>query len=303
MALLEVPGREAGRLGIARRWGIPGFDWRGAVARRFLQHAGVYAFLVAAAAVVLLPYYWMLTSSLAPGGQTFSAGLRFLPEEVRWQNYLDVLLKYHLDRWLLNSTIVAVFETAGVLVTSILAGYAFGRLRFWGRDALFFVYLATLMIPGQVTLIPSFLVIRYLGLINTYQGLIIPKLCGFFGVFLMRQFFLSFPPELEDAACIDGSGRLRTLWQIVLPLSRPAVAALSIFAFTGSWNDFLWPLVVVGSERLKTVQLGLAAMKSETTDWGLLMAAAVLSALPLLVLYALLQRHFIRGITTTGLKA
>ena len=157
-------------------------------------------------------------------------------------------------------------EAAGVVVTSILAGYAFGRLRFWGRDAIFFMYLGAMMIPVQVTVIPSFLIIRWLGWIDTYEGLIVPKLCAFFGVFLMRQFFLNFPSELEDAAFIDGSSRWRALWQIVLPLTTPALAALAIFSFTAAWNDFLWPLVVVNSEEMKTIQLGLSSMKGELSD-------------------------------------
>jgi multiple sugar transport system permease protein len=268
---------------------------------RLARQAGVYAFLVAASVVVLLPYVWMVSSSLKAGTETL-ASFRLLPEQTRWQNYREVLTTYHVETWLVNSFLVAGAVTVGVLVTSILAGYAFGRLRFWGRDTLFVVYLGTLMIPGQVTLIPSFLIVSRLGWVDTYAGLIVPNLCAFVGVFLMRQFFLSFPPELEDAARIDGCSRWRVLWQIVLPLSTPAVVALAILAFTGAWNDFLWPLVVVGSERMKTVQLGLAGMKSEVADWSLIMAAAVLSALPLLALYAVLQRHFIRGIVTTGLN-
>jgi multiple sugar transport system permease protein len=260
----------------------------------------VYAFLLTASAAVLLPYVWMVSTSLKPAAEASS--LRLLPEPVRWQNYRDVVAAFHLETWLVNSAIVAAVETAGVLTTSILAGYAFGRLRFWGRDALFFAYLGTLMVPGQVTLIPSFLILTWLGWVNTYEGLIVPRLCAFVGVFLMRQSFLGFPPELEDAARIDGCSRWRVLWQIVLPLSAPAITALAVLAFTGSWNEFLWPLVVVSSERLKTVQLGLAAMQGEAADWSLIMAAAALSALPLLVLYAFLQRAFTRGIVTTGLR-
>jgi multiple sugar transport system permease protein len=150
--------------------------------------------------------------------------------------------------------------------------------------------------------IPSFLLIRWLGWIDTYEGLVVPKLCAFFGVFLMRQFFLNFPAELEDAAFVDGSSRWRALWQIVLPLSMPALAALAIFSFTAAWNDFLWPLVVVNSEEMKTVQLGLSSMKGELSDWGLIMAGATLSAVPLTVLYLLLQQYFVRGVVMTGLK-
>ena len=270
--------------------------------RQLLRQALLYLFLIAASLVVLLPYIWMVTSSLKPSNEIFSATPRLIPSAPRWQNYLDVLRSYQVGQWLVNSFIVSALETAGVVFTSILAGYAFGRLRFWGRDGLFFLYLGAMMIPVQVTVIPSFLIVRWLGWIDSYEGLVIPKLCAFFGVFLMRQFFLNFPSELEDAAFIDGCSRWRALWRIVLPLSTPALAALAIFAFTAAWNDFLWPLVVVNSEEMKTVQLGLSSMKGELSDWSLIMAGATLSALPLTVLYLLLQRYFVRGVVITGLK-
>lgn len=262
----------------------------------------LYAFLIGASLVVLLPYIWMVSSSLKPSGEIFTPVPQLIPRNPRWQNYADVLRTYQVGQWLLNSFIVSSIEAAGVVFTSILAGYAFGRLRFWGRDAIFFMYLGAMMIPVQVTVIPSFLIIRWLGWIDTYEGLIVPKLCAFFGVFLMRQFFLNFPSELEDAAFIDGSSRWRALWQIVLPLTTPALAALAIFSFTAAWNDFLWPLVVVNSEEMKTIQLGLSSMKGELSDWGLIMAGATLSAVPLTVLYLLLQQYFVRGVVTTGLK-
>jgi multiple sugar transport system permease protein len=257
--------------------------------------------LTALSGAVLLPYVWMVSSSLAPDAAAL-ASFRLFPEQPRWQNYGEVLSTYHVGTWLLNSALVACLQTAGVLATSILAGYAFGRLRFWGRDALFYVYLGTVMVPGQVTLLPSFLIVRWLGWVDTYQGLVVPHLCTFVGVFLMRQFFLGFPTELEDAARIDGCSRWRVLWQVVLPLSRPAVAALAILAFTGAWNEYLWPLVVVGSARMYTAQLGIAAMRSEVADWHLVMAAATLSSLPLFVLFAFLQRHFVRSVVSTGIR-
>jgi multiple sugar transport system permease protein len=266
--------------------------------RRRAQRAAVYAVLIVLSGAVLLPYVWMVSSSLAPGAAASAAGDR-LPGAVRWQNYAQVLAGYRLETWLLNSLFVAAGETVGVVSTSVLAGYAFGRLRFWGRDALFNVYLVTLMVPGQVTLLPSFLIVKWLGWVDTYQGLIVPNLCAFAGVFLMRQFFLDFPAELEDAARIDGCGRWRVVAQIVLPLSWPAVAALAILAFTGAWNDYLWPLVVVASPGRFTVQLGLAGMRNEVADWRLLMAAATLSALPLLVLFGCVQRVFVRGAVDT----
>lgn len=270
--------------------------------RRLAGQVLLYAFLTAASLVVLLPYIWMVSSSLKPTNEIFTPVPHLIPRTPRWQNYLDVLRNYQVGTWLLNSFIVSTLEVAGVVLTSIMAGYAFGRLRFWGRDAIFFIYLGAMMIPIQVTVIPSFLIVRWLGWIDSYEGLVIPKLCAFFGVFLMRQFFLNFPAELEDAAFVDGSSRWRALWQIVLPLSVPALAALAIFSFTSAWNDFLWPLVVINSEEMKTVQLGLSSMKGELSDWGLIMAGATLSAMPLTVLYLVLQQYFVRGVVMTGLK-
>jgi len=270
--------------------------------RRIAWQALLYALLIVASLVVLLPYIWMVSTSLKSSNEIFTPVPQLLPRNPRWQNYADVLRTYQVGQWLLNSFIVSSIEAVGVVFTSILAGYAFGRLRFWGRDAIFFIYLGAMMVPAQVTVIPTFLIVRWLGWIDTYEGLIVPKLCAFFGVFLMRQFFLNFPSELEDAAFIDGSSRWRALWQIVLPLTTPALAALAIFSFTAAWNDFLWPLVVVNSEEMKTIQLGLASMKGELSDWSLIMAGATLSAVPLTVLYLLLQQYFVRGVVTTGLK-
>ncbi len=270
--------------------------------RVIVWQASLYLLLAAASVAVLLPYVWMVSSSLKPSAEVFSPVPRIIPSAPRWQNYADVLRTYQVGVWLANSFVVATLETAGVVLTSLLAGYAFARLRFWGRDAIFFMFLGAMMIPTQVTLIPSFLIVKWLGWVDSYQGLVVPRACAFFGVFMMRQFFLTFPADLEDAAAIDGCGRLRALWQIVVPLSLPAVAALAIFAFTGAWNDFLWPLVVINSEEMKTVQLGLSSMKGELSDWGLIMAGATLSALPLLALYLVLQRYFVRGVVMTGLK-
>jgi ABC-type glycerol-3-phosphate transport system permease component len=274
----------------------------GARARARLGRAGVYAFLVAGALVMLMPYLWMISASLKPEAEVFRTGLNLIPSEVRWQNYADVWQQYPLGRWLANSFLVALIQTISTVVTSVLAGFAFARLRFWGRDALFYLYLAAMMVPIQVTLIPSFIIVRQLGLLNTYQGIAIVHLVQFFGVFLMRQFLLNIPSELEDAARIDGCSWWRVLWQIVLPVSMPAVAALSILAFTAGWNDFLWPLVVINKPDIMTIIVGLASMRSEATPWGQLMAATTLSALPLTVVYVLFQRWFTEGITMSGIK-
>ena len=274
----------------------------GARTRHRLGRVGVYAFLIAGAVVVLLPYLWMISASFKPEADVFKAGLNLIPSEIRWQNYADVWRQYPLGRWLANTFLVASIEAVSTVVTSVLAGFAFARLRFWGRDALFYLYLAAMMVPIQVTLIPSFIIVRQLGLLNTYQGIAIIHVVQFFGVFLMRQFLLNIPSELEDAARIDGCSWWRVLWQIVLPISMPAVAALSILAFTAGWNDFLWPLVVINKQDIMTIIVGLASMRSEATPWGLLMAATTISALPLTVVYVVFQRWFTEGITMSGIK-
>ena len=270
--------------------------------RRRVGQLGVYAFLSLGALVVLLPYAWMISASLKPEADVFQAGLNLIPREVRWQNYADVWRQYPLGRWLANTFLVASVETLSTVVTSVLAGFAFARLRFWGRDTLFYLYLGAMMVPIQVTLIPSFIIVRQLGLLNTYQGIAIVHLVQFFGIFLMRQFLLNIPSELEDAARIDGCSWWRVLWQIVLPISMPAVAALSILAFTAGWNDFLWPLVVINKPDIMTIIVGLASMRSEATPWGQLMAATTLSAIPLTVIYVVFQRWFTEGITMSGIK-
>jgi len=263
---------------------------------------GVYAFLVGGALVVLLPYVWMIGSSLKYEEDMFRTGWQVIPTRLRWQNYVDAWTQYPLGRWIFNTVLVAGVETFSTILTSVLAGYAFARLRFWGRDQLFYLYLAAMMVPIQVTLIPSFMIVRSLGLLNTYQGIAVIHLVQFSGIFLMRQFFLNIPSELEDAARIDGCSWLRVLWQIVLPVSLPAIAALGILAFTTGWNDFLWPLVVVNKPDIMTIVLGLASMRSESTAWGPLMAATTLSAVPLTVVYLLFQRWFTEGIVTSGIK-
>lgn len=270
--------------------------------RRRLGRVGVYGFLAAGALVVLLPYAWMISASLKPEADVFQTGFNLIPREVRWQNYADAWRQYPLGRWLFNTFVVASIETVSTVVTAVLAGFAFARLRFWGRDVLFYLYLGAMMVPIQVTLIPSFIIVRSLGLLNTYEGIAIIHLVQFFGVFLMRQFLLNIPAELEDAARIDGCSWFRVLWQIIVPISTPAVAALSILAFTAGWNDFLWPLVVINKPDIMTIIVGLASLRGEATPWAVLMAATTISALPLAVVYIAFQRWFTEGITMSGIK-
>jgi multiple sugar transport system permease protein len=206
-------------------------------------------------------------------------------------------------RAILNSLVMAAGETVLVVVTSVFTAYPFARLRFRGRDAVFLLVLGTMMIPTQVTMIPTFVLMRWLGWIDTYQGLIVPRMMTPLGIFLMRQFLLTLPRELEEAARIDGCGRLRTLVAVLVPHTGPAVAALAIFTFTASWNEFFWPLIVVQSSEMRTIQLLIAALKqAEAVEWGVVMAVVTLSVFPTVAVYLALQRYFQKGIVMSGLK-
>ncbi|MFN8523279.1 MAG: carbohydrate ABC transporter permease [Chloroflexota bacterium] len=275
-----------------------------AVPRRRLKldRIAVYALLVAGAAVVLMPYAWMVLASVKYEDEIFRVGWDVIPTRLRLENYRDAWRQWPIGLWLFNTLLVASVETLSTVATSLLAGFAFARLRFWGRDTLFYLYLGAMMVPVQVTLIPSFIIVRELGLLNTYAGIAVIHLVQFSGVFLMRQFLLNIPGELEDAARIDGCSWFRVLWQIILPISTPALAALAILAFTAGWNDFLWPLVVINKPDIMTIVVGLASLRGEATPWGPLMAATTISAVPLTVIYLALQRWFTQGIVMSGIK-
>lgn len=205
---------------------------------------------------------------------------------------------------MLNSLIVSLGRTGGVVIVSAFAAYAFARLRFKGRDALFLLYVGTLVIPFQVTMIPLFVIVRSFHWADTYLALIVPGIFNAFGTFLLRQFFLTLPKELEEAAIMDGCSFFRVLWQIVLPLSKPALASLSIFTFVGTWNEFLWPLIIINETKMKTATLGLSIFQGlYFTEWHLVMAATIITISVPLALYIFLQKYFVRGIALTGLKA
>jgi multiple sugar transport system permease protein len=251
---------------------------------------------------MLLPFVWMLSTSLKTPADIFVYPPQWVPNPVRWSNYADVMRILPLGRYVLNTTVVATSVTLLHLLVSSLAAYAFARLRFPGRNKLFLAYLATLMVPGQVTLIPNFLIVKYLGWIDTYQALIIPQIFSAFGTFLLRQFFLTIPRELEDAARIDGASAFGVYWRIILPLSGPALATLGVFTFTAQWNSFLWPLIVINDAQMRTLTVGLRALVGQfTVQYQLLMAGSVIALLPMLVVFLLAQRFFVRGIALTGL--
>jgi multiple sugar transport system permease protein len=273
-----------------------------AIRRGRLPFSPTHLILIPLALLMVTPLAWMVMTSI----QTPDEARRFppvLPSGIHWQNYTDAIHAAPFGRFFLNSFLVTGACVVGNLVLCSLAGYAFARLRFFGRDVLFVILLATLMIPFQVVMIPIFLIMRHLGLVDSLGALILPNLVTPFGIFLMRQFFRTLPVELEEAARIDGCSRLGTLIRIVLPLSGPALATLAVIAFLWNWNDFLWPLVVIQSEHNMTLQLGLSTFQgAHSTAWTLLMAGNVLAVLPMLVAFLLAQRHFVNSIASAGIK-
>jgi multiple sugar transport system permease protein len=262
----------------------------------------LHILLIAGSVVMLLPFAWMLSTSLKEPGDIFIYPPQWIPQPVRWENYQDTVTVMPFGRFYLNSAIQAVSVTILQLLTASLAAFAFARLRFRGRDALFLLYLATMMIPFPVTMIPNFVIMRYLNWIDTFRALILPPAFSAFSTFLLRQYFLSIPVEMDDAARVDGASSFRIWWQIILPLSGPALATLAIFTFLGQWNNFLWPLVVTNSEKMRTLPVGLATFQSQySIQWHLLMAGSVIAVLPILVIYIVGQKWFVRGITLTGM--
>jgi multiple sugar transport system permease protein len=262
---------------------------------------GIFSLLCVGAIVTLLPIVWMALTAFKTQADVLRVPPSLLPERLELGNLRAALEFAPFGRFLLNSLIQVGGITILQVATSALAAYAFARLRFRGRDLLFLLYLATLMIPPQVTLMPTYVLIKQLGWIDTFQGLIVPQAFTALGVFLLRQFFLGIPRELEDAARIDGAGRLTVLRKVILPLATPALASLAVFAFTYHWNNLLWPLVVSNSEATTPVIVGLQKFQSQFgTQWNLLMAAALITTLPAMVVYTAAQRWFVQGITMGG---
>lgn len=263
--------------------------------------AVLYVIIAAGAATMIVPLLWMASTSLKASGDVFAMPPQWIPPTVHLENYVTAWQAVPFGRFYLNSLFVALTVTVGQVVSSALAAYAFARLEFPGRDKLFFAYLATMMIPGAVTMIPLFILLRELGWIDTYKALIIPGIFSAYGTFLLRQFFLTIPRDLEDAAKIDGCGHFRILCEVVLPLSKPALATLATFTFMGSWGSFLWPLVVTHSMDLKTLPIGLAAFQGQYgNDWTLLMAGSVMAIVPVIIVFVINQKHFVEGIKMSG---
>jgi multiple sugar transport system permease protein len=270
-----------------------------------VEHLLLYLILTTLALIIILPLLWMVSTSFKPKSEWFLPQIYWFPRTFTTDNYQKIVNNPALPmtRWFVNSLLVSSLATALILIVDSLAAYAYARMEFRGRRPLFALLLATLFLPGMMFLVPNFLTVSGLGLLNNYAGVIFPGLAGVFGVFFMRQFFQSLPKELEEAAFIDGANRVQTFFYIVLPLARPALATLGIITFLGSWNDFLWPLLILRESDLLTLPPGLRQLQGAyTSEYGQMMAGAVITAIPVLLLYILLQRYIVQSVQTAGLK-
>lgn len=270
----------------------------------FIRKSLLHLLLLGGAIVMMIPFFWMITTSLKFRTQVFTYPPQFIPTQFVWQNYVDSWNAVPFARYYLNSTFVSLMITLGQLATCSLAAYAFARLRFFGRNVIFLIFLGTMMVPFQLTMIPLYFIMGSFKWIDTYYALIVPFSTSAFGIFLLRQFFIDIPTELEDAARIDGCSRIGILFKIILPLSKPALATLGIFTFMFSWNSFLWPLIVTNSDEMYVIQLGLSVFRDAYggVQWALLMAATSMATIPVLIVFFFGQKQFIQGITLTGLK-
>ena len=264
-----------------------------------------YILLSIGAISMLIPFLWMVQVSFMSQKQIFSYPPTLIPHPMMLSNYTDVSKTIPVDVYFFNSAFVAILTTVGQIAVSSTAAYAFARLNFKGKDTLFFLILATMMIPPQVNIVPLFFIMREFHWIDTYYALVVPGVFGGFGIFMLRQWFKGLSSELEDAAKIDGCNPYQTFSRVMLPLSLPALATLGIFTFITTWNSFMWPLIVTNSDTMRTLPVGIAIFKGsfrETTEWGQLMACAVISVIPVICVFLLGQKYFIRGIMAGGVK-
>jgi multiple sugar transport system permease protein len=271
--------------------------------KRPLATAALHAALVLGAVLTLLPLLWMVSASLMPAGEANQFPPRLLPSRVTFEHYGALFTRLNLARYLFNSAFLSLTVTAVALLFNSMAGYAFAKFRFRGRDPLFRVLLGALVIPAQVAMLPLFLLLRELGAINTYWGVIIPGMASIFGIFLIRQYALAIPDELLDAARMDGASEWRIYRSVVLPLCRPILVTLAIFTFMGVWNDFMWPLIVLTDDGMYTLPVALANLMGERVqDTELMMAGSVLTVLPVLILFLAMQRSYIEGLMAGSVK-
>jgi ABC-type glycerol-3-phosphate transport system permease component len=305
------PATALARKGAARRaaagTAISSSGGRRALSRQRLlrraETAALWLVLAGGAAVMIFPVYWMFATAVRPKAEVFSGAAGLFPSALVWSNFGEAINRMPFLHWAMNSAVIAVVAVAITVTLNLLCGYAFAKFRFAGRDILFIAVLSALMIPIQVILVPLFLVISELGLLSNYWGVILPRAAEAFGIFMVRQFMVSIPDELLEAARLDGASELSIFLRVVVPLSKPIIAVLVIFTFMWRWNDFALPLVVLMDQDTYTVQLGLNILKGQyNTEWTNIMAIALLSLTPMLIIFAFFQRYFVQGIAGTGLK-
>lgn len=265
----------------------------------------LYVVMIVLVLVMVLPFLWMLSTSLKSQQYILSTTPQLIPDPLTFESYTQLVNRINLFQVVFNSSFVAIATTAGQVIIAAMAAYAFSRMQWRGRDTVFVLYLATMMIPTVVLVIPQFILVRSLGWVNTYSALVIPTLFNAFGVFLLRQSFLQLPNDFEEAAFVDGANHLTIFWRIVMPLSQPALATLAIFSFMGSWNAYLWPLFIARREEVMTLPVALASLQAgprALTEWNMVMAGSVVAVLPILIVYMFAQRWFISGVISSGIK-
>lgn len=268
-----------------------------------MKKTAAYAVLICVCAVTLLPFLWMVGTSFKSAGETFSMPPIFIPDRLLWQNYRAVQKEIPLLRYFFNSLLVTVGITAGTLVTTVMAAFAFSMLDFWGRDVIFALFVATMIVPGEATLIPNYVAISKLGWLDSYAGLIVPWTVSVFSIFLLRQFFLTIPASLYRAAKVDGCGDLRYIFSIMVPAAKPALITIALLRVINSWNEFVWPLIVTNDPELRTLPVALTVFTNETSSrYNLMMAAATVIIAPVIAVYLLMQKYVIAGITKSGIK-
>ena len=263
----------------------------------------LYVFLIITAAIMLLPFLWMLSASLKEDRDVFTFPIQWIPEEPRWANYSDIWTRIPLLTYILNTVKLTIIVTLLQLFTSSFAAYAFAKLRFKGRNALFLGYIATIAVPWQAYMVPQFMMLRGMGLNNTHLAIIILQAFSAFGVFMMKQFYEGIPTELCEAARIDGMTEYGIYAKIILPLAKPSLSTLTIFTFVNTWNDFLGPYIYLTRDNLKTIQLGLRSFIGQySSEYGLIMAGSVVTMIPVIAVFLALQKYFVEGVASSGLK-
>ena len=271
----------------------------GATVRRIV----LYVLLIVISLAVLVPFGWMLVSSVKLDAEVFTVPIQWIPQELHWDNFTKIWSRVPLARYLTNSLILSVTITALQVLTGSFAAYGFAKVRFPGRDALFLAYLATIAVPWQAYMVPQYIMMERLGLVDTRMSLILLQAFGAFGVFLMRQYYLTIPDELSEAARIDGLREYGIWARVILPLSKPALASLALLTFVNTWNDYMGPFIYLTSNDLWTVQIGLRAFVGQfDAEYAMIMTGSVISVLPILVIFLVGQRYFVQGIATSGLK-